>query len=80
MTSLQKADLTNAAPDWLNAAVDDLKAHQGTSLVIAGDKPGTLLAQPNAPRNLVTPEGSVPEITGDIAGSAVHQTHVRIAR
>jgi Fe-S-cluster-containing dehydrogenase component/anaerobic selenocysteine-containing dehydrogenase len=37
LESAKKADLTIAAPEWLNAAVEDLKAHQGTSLVIAGD-------------------------------------------
>ncbi|HVJ85713.1 MAG TPA: 4Fe-4S dicluster domain-containing protein [Caulifigura sp.] len=34
---VKKADLPAFAPDWINAVVEDLKSHQGTSLVVAGD-------------------------------------------
>jgi molybdopterin-containing oxidoreductase family iron-sulfur binding subunit len=37
LEAVKKADLPAGAPEWLNAAIEDLKGHQGTSLVIAGD-------------------------------------------
>ncbi len=34
---VRRADLPIAAPDWINAVVDDLQKHRGTSLVVVGD-------------------------------------------
>ncbi len=69
-----------------NAALDGAKSTatafaRGTVKSLYGEKTGasSLMVQPDDPRYVVPPQGSAPDITGDIRASVPKQSHVRVA-